>query len=161
MSGLGTTRTNVHDHQYAEDAENNGIYNNCQNMLTNILAANETLVLVFEIVRYGRKKYITKLKHTQNITYPELRRMIETTKYMEVIKNIPTNKAVMCETSATTKPEVIAQLVNEMRVLIQEMKTVIEAITEKLSKTQTPELQQAKRDRQSQTGRAQRPSLLR
>ena len=40
----------------------------------------------------------------------------------------------MCETSATTKPEVVAQLVNEMRVLIQEMKTIIEAVTEKLSK---------------------------
>ena len=40
----------------------------------------------------------------------------------------------MCETSVTTKPESVAQLVNEMRVLIQEMKTIIEAVTEKLSK---------------------------
>ena len=40
----------------------------------------------------------------------------------------------MCETSATTKPEVVAQLVNKMRALIQEMKTIIEAVTEKLSK---------------------------
>ena len=40
----------------------------------------------------------------------------------------------MCETSAATKPKVIALLVNEMRALIQEMKTVIEAVTEKLSK---------------------------
>ena len=39
----------------------------------------------------------------------------------------------MCETSATTKSKVVVQLINEMRVLIQEMKTVIEA------KTQTPE----------------------
>ena len=47
----------------------------------------------------------------------------------------------MCETSTTTKPVVVAQLVNEMRALIQEMKTVIEA---KDPKTQSPELQQAR-----------------
>ena len=40
----------------------------------------------------------------------------------------------MCETSATTKLEVAAQLVNEIRALIQEMKIIIEAVTEKLSK---------------------------
>ena len=39
----------------------------------------------------------------------------------------------MCETSTTTKPKVVAQLVNEMRALIQEMITII-AVTEKLSK---------------------------
>ena len=73
----------------------------------------------------------------------------------------PTKKqsCYMCETSVTTKPEVVAQLVNEMRALIQEMKTIIEAVTEKLSKN--PEFQQVKRDGQSQTGRARGPSLLR
>ena len=58
-------------------------------------------------------------------------------------KNIPTtNKQSchMCETSIATKLVVVAQLVNEMRALIQEMKTIIEAVAEKLSKTQTPEL---------------------
>ena len=40
----------------------------------------------------------------------------------------------MCETCATIKPEVVAQLVNEMRAQIQEMKTIIESVTEKLSK---------------------------
>ena len=44
------------------------------------------------------------------------------------------------------KPEVVAQLVNEMRVLIQEMKIVIEAVTENSPKTQMLKLQQAKRD---------------
>ena len=54
------------------------------------------------------------------------------------ISHQPKKIAVMCEISATTKPEVVAQLVNEMRALIQEMKTVIEAVTGKLSpKTQT------------------------
>ena len=38
------------------------------------------------------------------------------------------------KTSTTTKPEVVAQLVNEMRALIQEIKTVIGAVAEKLSK---------------------------
>ena len=60
----------------------------------------------------------------------------------------------MCETSATTKPEVVAQLVNEMRVLIQEMKTVIKAVAEKLSKDPntrvvTSQERQAKPDRKS------------
>ena len=40
----------------------------------------------------------------------------------------------MCEASTNTKPEMVAQLVNKMRALILEMKTVIEAVTEKLSK---------------------------
>ena len=60
--------------------------------------------------------------------------MIETTKYAEVTKkNIPiTNKENyhMCKTETTTKPEVVAQLVNEMKVLIQEIKTIIRAVTE-------------------------------
>ena len=60
--------------------------------------------------------------------------MIETTKYAEVTKkNIPiTNKENYhtCETETTTKPEVVAQLVNEMKALIQEIKTIIRAITE-------------------------------
>ena len=58
-------------------------------------------------------------------------------------KNIPTtkNKTYLCEISATKKPKVVAQLVNEMRALIQKMKTVIEAVTEKLTKDQTPKLQ--------------------
>ena len=56
----------------------------------------------------------------------------------------------MCETSATTKPVMVAQLVNEMRALIQEMKTV----TEKLSKDPntrvlTSQERQAKPDRKS------------
>ena len=104
--------------------------------------------------------------------------MVETTKYVEVTKNIPTtNKQSchMCETSATTKPKVGAQLVNKRRALNQEMKTIIEGVTEPPTpppppppphththpKTETPELQQTKRDRQSQTGRVHRPSLLR
>ena len=63
--------------------------------------------------------------------------MVETTKYVDVTKKIsqqPKNKAVMCGTSAITKLKVVAQLENEMRALIQEMETVIGAVTEKLSK---------------------------
>ena len=59
-------------------------------------------------------------------------------KYAEVTKkNIPTTKkqsCYTCEASATSKSKLVAQLVNEMRALIQEMKTVIEVVTEKLSK---------------------------
>ena len=37
---------------------------------------------------WKKEKEITKLKHTQNITYPEARRMVETTKYVKVTKKI-------------------------------------------------------------------------
>ena len=57
---------------------------------------------------WKKEKEITKLKDTQNIIYSEARRMVETTKYVEVTKKKisqkPKNKAVMCETSATTEP---------------------------------------------------------
>ena len=103
------------------------------------------------------ERKITKLKHIQNITYPEVRRMVEATKYAEVTKKYPNhqkNKIIMCETRATTKPKVIAQLVNEMKALIQEVKTIIEAVTEKLSKdpntkVATSQERQAKPDRKS------------
>ena len=44
---------------------------------------------------WKKEKEIAKLKHTQNISYPEIRRMVETTKYVEVRKKIchqPKNK---------------------------------------------------------------------
>ena len=93
---------------------------------------------------WKKEKEITRLKLTQNINYLEARRIGETTKYAEVTKKISQQSCHVCKTSATTKPEVVAQLVNKMR-----------------AKTQTPELLQAKRDRQSQTGRAQGATLLR
>ena len=62
----------------------------------------------------------------------------------------------MCETSATTKPKVVAQLVNEMRML---MKAVIEAVTEKLSKDPNTRVATSQ-ERQAKAGRAQGPSLL-
>ena len=74
---------------------------------TNVLTAKETMALVLEIEEWKEERKITKLKHTQNITYPEARRMVETTKYVEVTKkNILTEKqsCYTCETSATTKP---------------------------------------------------------
>ena len=83
MSGLGTIRANVHIRQYAE----NMTYITTAKMTTNMLTAKETMALALEIVSFGRKKKITKLKHTQNITYPEARRMVETTKYPNKKKN--------------------------------------------------------------------------
>ena len=60
----------------------------------------------------------------------------------------------MCETSATTKHEVVAQLVNKIRPLIQVMKTIIEAVIEKHSKdpntrVATSQEKQANPDRKS------------
>ena len=130
---MGTTRTNVHDHQYAEDTTY--IHNDyqkdykCANCQGNHGAGSRDCGI------WKEEKEITKLKHIQNITYPEARTMVEITKYMEMTKKyIPTNKAVTCETNATTILKVVAQLVNEMRALIQKMKTVKEVVTEKLSK---------------------------
>ena len=65
--------------------------------------------------------------------------MIETTKCAEVTKkNIPiTNKEnYMCETGITTKSEIVAQLLNEMKTLIQEIKTIIRAVTENKTTSQ-------------------------
>ena len=82
---------------------------------------------------WKKEKEIARLKLTKKITYPEARRMIETRKYTEVTKkNIPiTSKENyhMCETETTTKPEVVAQLVKEMKALIQEINAVIRAVT--------------------------------
>ena len=85
--------------------------------------------------------------------------MIETTKYAGVTKkNIPiTNKENyhMCKTETTIKPEVIVQLVNEM-------KAIIRAVTKNkppAKKTQTSKLQQTKKNKQK-TRRTQRPPLL-
>ena len=55
-------------------------------------------------------------------------------KIRESDKKIPEQPTKMLSSSATAEPEVVAQLVNEMRALIQEIKTVIEAVTEKLFK---------------------------
>ena len=66
----------------------------------------------------------------------------------EKIFQQPKNKAVMCKTSAATKPEVVAQLVNKMRALIQEMKTTIGAVTGNSPNTRvaTSQEKQAKPD---------------
>ena len=40
---------------------------------------------------WKKEKKITKLKHTQNITYSEARKMVETTKYAGVTKKYPNN----------------------------------------------------------------------
>ena len=41
---------------------------------------------------WKKEKDITKLKRTQNITSPEAKRIIETTKYAEVTKKYPNNQ---------------------------------------------------------------------
>ena len=70
VKGLGTTRINVHDRQYAEDAESMKCITTAKKT-TNVLTAKETMALVLEIVRYGRKKKITKLKYCAMVCYRE------------------------------------------------------------------------------------------
>ena len=91
--------------------------------------------------------------------------MIETTKYAEVTKkNIPiTNKENYhtCETETTTKPEEVAQLVNEMKALIQETKTIIRAVTEnKPPAKKDTNIEIATKRNKQKTRRIQRPPLL-
>ena len=79
---------------------------------------------------WKREKDIIKIKYTKNITFPEARKMIEAMKYSEMSKrNIPSTNQQGHQTyennKTRIKPEVITQLINEMRRLIQEMKTII------------------------------------
>ena len=93
--------------------------------------------------------------------------MIEAVKYSEMSKrNIPSINQQGHQTyenyQTRIKPKVITQLINEMRMLIQEMKTIIRTVTEnkQQKKIQTPKIQQIMRDKQNQTKRTQGPSLL-
>ena len=69
--------------------------------------------------------------------------MIEAVKYSEMLKrNIPNTNQQGHQTYENNqtgiKPKVITQLINEIRMLIQEMKTIIRTVTEnKLEKIQT------------------------
>ena len=61
--------------------------------------------------------------------------MIEAVKYSEILhRNIPSTNQQGYQTYENNqtgiKPEVIAQLINEIRMLIQEMKTIIRTVTE-------------------------------
>ena len=69
------------------------------------------------------------MKYTKNIAFPETRKIIEAVKYSKMPKrHTPnTNKQghQTYENNQTgIKLEVIIQLINEMRILIQEMKTI-------------------------------------
>ena len=71
----------------------------------------------------------TRLKHTQNIT-PRSKKDGRDHKICQSDKKYPNNQSCHVQKSATIKPEVVAQLVNKMRALIQEMKTVIGTVAE-------------------------------
>lgn len=84
---------------------------------------------------WKKEKDISKIKYTQNITFPEARKLINTVTYTEISKrHIPNPNQQGHQTyennQPITKPEVVTQLMNEMRTLIQEMKTIIKTITE-------------------------------
>ena len=55
MSGLDTIKTNVHDHQYAEDV-GNMTYIKTAKGTTNVPTVQETTVPGLKSVKYGRKK---------------------------------------------------------------------------------------------------------
>ena len=75
------------------------------------------------------------MKNTVSITFLETMKIIEAVKYSEMSKRYTPNTNQQghqtYENNPTRiKPEVITQLINEMRILIQEMKTIIRTITE-------------------------------
>ena len=93
--------------------------------------------------------------------------MIEAEKYSEISnRNIPSTNQQGHQTYENNqtgiKPEVITQLINEMRILIQEMKTIIRTVTEnkQLSKENRSTKDSTNHERQNQTKRTQRPFLL-
>ena len=76
-----------------------GIHNKCQKDYKCANCRGNHGAVSRDCKVWKKEKEFTKLKHTQNITYPEARRMVETTKYAEVTKKIsqlPKNKAVLC-----------------------------------------------------------------
>ena len=108
------------------------------------------------------------MKYTKNISFPEARKIIEAVEYTEMSKKYTpkTNQQghQTYENNRTRiKPEVITQLINEMRMLIQQMKTIRRTVTEnkQLSKeNSTPEIHQIKRHKQNQIRRTQTPFPL-
>ena len=113
----------------------NSIHDNCQKDLKCANCQENHSAGSRDCEIWKKEKEITKLKFTQNISYPEARKIVEATKYAEITKkNIPTTNKISChncETNTTTKPEVAAQLINEIRALIQEMKTIIRTVKDR------------------------------
>ena len=120
---MGTIRTNVHDHQYAEDAENT-TYITTVKKTTSVLTSKETGSGDCEIKKKSKRNYLTK-------TYPKY--YLSRSKKDSRDHKIYRSDQKKISQQPTKKAEVFAQLVNKMRALIQKMKTVIGAVTEKLS----------------------------
>ena len=76
------------------------------------------------------KKIYPKWNTPKNITFPEPRKIIEAEKYSEMSKTIQQGHQTYKNNQTRIKPEVITQLINEMRILTQEMKTIIRTVTE-------------------------------
>ena len=100
-----------------------------------VLSAEKITLQISEIVKSGKGKRYYQNKIHKNFTFPEVRKMIEAVNYSEMSKRniLSTNQQghQTYENNQTgIKPEVITQLINEMRMLIQEMKTIIRTVTE-------------------------------
>lgn len=89
---------------------------------------------------WKREKEITRIKHTKNITFPEARKMMNTS-YSEITKkpesNTKNQKCQMCMNNPPRiKPEELSQLIKEMKNLMQEIKMlIINSTTEKIQST--------------------------
>ena len=106
------------------------------------------------IVKSGKgKRYIQNEIH-QKYYFPRSKENNRSSKILWNVKDphqTQTNKDTKHENSQTRiKPEVITQPINEMRILIQEIKTIIRTVTEN---KQTPKIHQTKRHKQIQTKR--------
>merc|ERR1711942_148263 len=79
---------------------------------------------------WKKEKDINQIKYTKNITFPEARKLIEKTNYADTTrKNIPNTKQPHCHTCETNSPNIkledISLLINEMKNLLQEIKTML------------------------------------
>ena len=115
---------------------------------------------------WKREKDIIKIKYTKNITFPEARKMIEAVKYSEMSKRyIPSTNQQGHQTyennQTRIKPEVITQLINVMRMLIQEMKTIIRTVTEnkQFSKENSNTKDTTNHERQTKSNKENRKAL--
>lgn len=76
---------------------------------------------------WQKEKEIIKTKHTKNISFPEARKLIENSNYADITKkNIPNINQTRCHTceanSSNLKLEDISLLINEMKNLLNEIK---------------------------------------
>lgn len=121
---------------------------------------------------WKKEKEITKIKYTNNITFPEARKMMNT-RYSEVTKKLESNtKNQRCQMCINNPPgikaEELSQLINEMKNLMQEIKTLItnsttenkQSANESMNKNKEPTNQKKEKTNQIKTTITNKPNEM-